>query len=139
MHELWTLSCTSNESSGAFLSIHVQFIMQIYDYDSKILQWISVSFFSGMHCISTGFHTIRECNDINHNTFINSAYVWSVLVESSRCSSNTHQNASYPHAFLVRGLWYCIPLSKGTTVFLLRYPVVLAEYQRAKNALKTFM
>ena len=47
MHELWTLSCTSNESRGAYLSIHVHLIMQIYDYDSKKLQWISVSFFLG--------------------------------------------------------------------------------------------
>ena len=51
MHQLWTLSSTSNESRGSYLSIHVQFKMQICDYDNKKLHWFSVSFFSGTHCI----------------------------------------------------------------------------------------
>ena len=47
MHELWTLSCASNERREAYLSIHVHLIKQIYDYDSKKLQWNSVSFILG--------------------------------------------------------------------------------------------
>ena len=48
MHELlWTLSCASNERREAYLSIHVHLIKQIYDYDSKELQWNSVSFILG--------------------------------------------------------------------------------------------
>ena len=47
MHELWTLNCLSNERREAYLSIHVHLIKKIYDYDSKILHWIPVSFILG--------------------------------------------------------------------------------------------
>ena len=48
MHELWTLNCLSNERSEAYLSIHVHLIIKkIYDYDSKKLHWIPVSFILG--------------------------------------------------------------------------------------------
>ena len=53
-HELWTLSCISNESRGVYLSIYVRFIMRIYYYDKKKLHWISVLFFLGRTVI-TGF------------------------------------------------------------------------------------
>ena len=60
MHELWTLMYTSNEIRGSYLSIHVHLIIQIYDYDSRKLHWIWVSFFLGrtvvtivyQHCCS---------------------------------------------------------------------------------------
>ena len=47
MHELWTLNCLSNERREAYLSIHVHLIKKIYDYDSKKLHWIPVSFILG--------------------------------------------------------------------------------------------
>ena len=53
MHELWTLSCASNERREAYLSIHVHLIKQIYDYDSKNLQWNSVSFILGRSVLHT--------------------------------------------------------------------------------------
>ena len=54
MHELWTLSCASNERREAYLSIHVHLIKQIYDYDSKKLQWNSVSFILGRTVVLPG-------------------------------------------------------------------------------------
>ena len=47
MHELWTLNCLSSERREAYLSIHVHLIKKIYDYDSKNLHWIPVSFILG--------------------------------------------------------------------------------------------
>ena len=55
MHELWTLNCLSNERREAYLSIYVHLIKQIYDYDSKKLQWNSVSFILG-HTVLSQLH-----------------------------------------------------------------------------------
>ena len=56
MHELWTMSCASNERREAYLSIHVHLIKQIYDYDSKKLQWNSVSFILGRTVLQAHVH-----------------------------------------------------------------------------------
>ena len=59
MHELWTLNCLSNERREAYLSIHVHLIKKIYDYDSKKLHWIPVSFILG-HTVQDFFRLAKK-------------------------------------------------------------------------------
>ena len=60
MHELWTLNCLSNERREAYLSIHVHvhLIKKIYDYDSKKLHWIPVSFILGHTVFHLGYSVL---------------------------------------------------------------------------------
>ena len=51
MHELWIISCTSNERREIELFIHVYLIKEIINYDRKNLIWYP--FFSGTLCTIT--------------------------------------------------------------------------------------